>query len=125
MSAQGPNPSDRIEASAPGTPTILTIGRFGPESDAHIRKRKPSVIATGFPVLDATLLGRVAPDAIAFSLIDPEADAIQVIERLVQLGFRGEAIIFAPRLPDRQMILRELRGLAKGMTVTLVEPGEA
>jgi hypothetical protein len=125
VSSHGQNPSDRPEASAPRGPTILTIGRFGAEIDAYLGKRRPSVVATSFAVLDATLLRRVAPEAVAFSLIEPEADAMQVIERLGQLGFQGEAIIFAPRLPNRQMILRELRGLAKGMVVTVVEDGES
>ena len=39
-------------------------------------------------------------------------DAAQVLAHLATLGFAGEAIIFAPRLPDRGMVLRELRPLA-------------
>jgi hypothetical protein len=96
----------------------------GVETEGYLRGRNASVVAASFAVLDRPLLARIAPDAVAFLLIGAEADATQVLERLGQFGFSGEAIVFAPRLPDRQMVLRELRGLATGMALTVVEPGE-
>lgn len=104
--------------------TILTIGRPGTDAEDYLRGQGASVVAANFAGLDRALLERVAPDAVAFLLIGPEADAAQVLETLGRLGFEGEAIVFAPRLPNRPMVLRELRGMAKGMTLTVIEPDD-
>ncbi len=65
-----------------------------------------------FATLDTAFLSRIAPQAVAFPLMGPDGDAAQVLAQLDRLGFRGEAIILSPRLPDREMVLRELRPLA-------------
>lgn len=55
-----------------------------------------------------------------------EFDALEIIEALGTAGFRGQLRVMAPKLPNRQVVLRELRSYAvrQGITLELVEiPG--
>jgi len=105
-------------------PTVLMIGRIPAGARDYLRARNASQIACTLAILDRALLDRVAPQAVSFPLIGPEGDAIQILGLLGPLGFCGEAIIFAPRLPDREMVRRELREAALGLKLTVVElPG--
>lgn len=53
-----------------------------------------------------------------------EFDALEMIELLGTSGFRGTLRIAALKLPNRQIVLRELRSHAvrQGITLELVEP---
>ncbi len=71
-------------------------------------------------------LGGMAPDLSAVDLvitplIGAGFDAIDLIERLAEAGFRGKVQVRAPRLPDRLLVLHELLAVATplGMTVDL------
>lgn len=57
-------------------------------------------------------------------LFCPDFDALELIERLGLAGYRGIMRIVAPKLPNRQVVLRELRSHAarQGMQLELVEP---
>jgi len=50
-------------------------------------------------------------------------DALEIIEILGSVSFRGVLRIAAPKLPNRQIVLRELRSHAvrQGITLELVE----
>jgi hypothetical protein len=50
-------------------------------------------------------------------------DALEIIETLGTSGYRGLLRVAAPKLPNRQIVLRELRSHAvrQGMTLELVE----
>lgn len=74
-----------------------------------------------FTGLDGPLLARLTPDTVIFPLIAAGFDALQVIERLVELRFAGQACVMAPRLPDRRMVEVELRSHGPGMRLVLVE----
>jgi hypothetical protein len=52
-----------------------------------------------------------------------EFDALEIIETLGARGYRGVLRIAAPKLPNRQIVLRELRSHAvrQGLTLELVE----
>jgi hypothetical protein len=71
--------------------------------------------------LPATLELVVAP------LFCREFDALEIIEALGASGYRGQLRIVAPRLPNRQVVLRELRSHAvrQGITLELVEDPSA
>ncbi len=102
--------------------TVLMIGRTEAASSAYLRRSNASVIACSFAALDGALLNNVAPVAVAFPLMADGFDATQVLGRLTQIGFLGEVIIFAPRLPNRDMVLCELRGLAPTLSLDIIEP---
>jgi hypothetical protein len=121
MNVRRLDPDGTPEAKATPGPTILLVGRAGASALEQLRKRGGSVVATPLAGLDRSLLARVSPDAIAFSLITSDADATQVLCLLKASGYAGEAIILAPRLPNRAMVVRELASLAPCVTLTLLE----
>jgi hypothetical protein len=51
---------------------------------------------------------------------DRQNDAVSVIEALCQLGYHGEIWVLAPPLLRPKMVESELRGLAKGLTLSLL-----
>ncbi|MFN4201827.1 MAG: hypothetical protein ACK4GM_02070 [Tabrizicola sp.] len=52
-------------------------------------------------------------------------DALEIIERLGAQDYRKTLRVVAPKLPNRQIVLRELRSHAarQGITIELVEEG--
>lgn len=52
-------------------------------------------------------------------------DALEIIERLGAQDYRKTLRVVAPKLPNRQVVLRELRSHAarQGITVELIEEG--
>lgn len=73
-------------------------------------------LASQFP-LPASLELVVVP------LFCSEFDALEIIETLGAAGYRGQIRIMAPRLPNRQVVLRELRAHAvrQGITLEMME----
>jgi hypothetical protein len=53
-------------------------------------------------------------------------DALEIVEKLGSNGYRLSLRVVAPKLPNRQIVLRELRSHAakQGITIELVEEGE-
>jgi hypothetical protein len=53
-------------------------------------------------------------------------DALEIIERLGALGYRRTLRVVAPKLPNRQIVLRELRTHAarQGVSVELLEESQ-
>jgi hypothetical protein len=52
-----------------------------------------------------------------------EFDALEIIEALGKAGYRRTLRVVAPKLPNRQVVLRELRSHAvrQGITLEMVE----
>jgi hypothetical protein len=50
-------------------------------------------------------------------------DALEIIETLGGAGYRGQVRVMSPRLPNRQVVLRELRSHAvrHGITLEMME----
>lgn len=69
--------------------------------------------------LPATLELVVAP------LFCKTFDALEIIERLGAQDYRKTLRVVAPKLPNRQIVLRELRSHAarQGITIELIEEG--
>lgn len=80
-----------------------------------------SVVVARFVQLGAPLLHRVAPDVVAFPLFGPGYDALQVVERPGQLGYRGRMCCLTDPLPAPEMVRRELEAASGGGPLVLVE----
>jgi hypothetical protein len=52
-------------------------------------------------------------------------DALEIIETLGSAGYRGQLRVMTPKLPNRQIVLRELRSHAvrQGITLDMMEQG--
>jgi len=86
----------------------------------------PMDVATGavvqmqFTDLDHAMLDRLSPTRVILPLLGRCHDAVQVIERLQTLGYKGELTVVAPTLPDPSLVERELRGLGPGLRLRLL-----
>ena len=72
--------------------------------------------------LDAALLAQAQPDQIVVPLFSGVHDALQVIEDLEILGYRGTILVIGPRLPNPRLVERELRNAGPGLRLVLVTP---
>ena len=104
-------------------PAVLLIGRADAATEAYLQSTNASVVACGFAALDTALLDRVAPDLVVFPLLATGFDAAQVAARLHNVAFQGRALVIAPKRPNREMVLKELRALAPGLSISLIEAG--
>ncbi len=84
--------------------------------------REEEVAVTTLAALRADM--PLGVELVVAPLFCDEFDALEVIELLGASGFRGVLRIAAPKLPNRQIVLRELRSHAvrQGITLELVEP---
>jgi|GEM_PF-1260109 len=99
---------------AVGLPAALVAGEgFAPDEAASIDYRSLAT-AAALPAGVELVIG---------PLFCTDFDALELIETLGALGYRADVRIVAPKLPSRQMVLRELRAHAarQGMSLKLVE----
>jgi hypothetical protein len=78
-------------------------------------------VLLGFDALTAAVLAEIAPDVIALPLMSRHSDALQMLQTLADLGFRGQVRVYAPPLPDRHMVQGELVAVSQALTVSLLE----
>jgi hypothetical protein len=110
-----------VSVPLPATGTILVL------DTSDVPRRLPglpqgwSVIVGRFALLGEPLLHRVAPDVVAFPLFGPGYDALQVVERLGQLGYRGRMCCLTDPLPAPDMVRRELEAAGGGGRLWMVE----
>lgn len=79
-------------------------------------------------VLRFSDLPRILPlpdsvDLVVAPLFCTDFDALELMEALGQKGFRGTLRVIAPKLPNRQIVQRELRthAVRQGITLDLIE----
>lgn len=73
--------------------------------------------------LKVTLIQRIMPEIVLSPLIAFGFDASEVVKRLSRFEFRGAYRILTDPLPDRNMVLRELRRDAPDIDIDLFELG--
>lgn len=64
-------------------------------------------------------------ELVVVPLFCDDFDALEIIETLGAAGFRGQLRVMAPKLANRQIVLRELRthAVRQGITLELKEQG--
>jgi hypothetical protein len=103
-------------------PQCLVVGL--PEALDPERLVRPDATAIiGFADLPNYLPPNQALHLVVAPLFCAEFDALELIETLGKAGYRKSLRILAPKLPNRQIVLRELRSHAvrQGITLELVE----
>ena len=95
--------------------TLLLIGLT-----ADARCHDYGIVNESAGPITARLMSRVLPDAVVISLISHQTDAIEDLEVLSDLGFRGRCLVLAKTLPNRALVLKELRQHAAGLRITLL-----
>jgi len=107
----------------------------GPSGDASPASRRILYLAGGeaapvspdamifslpFAQLCPEELARIAPDLVVFPLFSATLDAVMILARLSELGYRGRCLILTPRLPKPHLIEAELRSHQGEMQIELL-----
>jgi len=76
-----------------------------------------------FGDLTSAALVPVTPDIVVAPLISSDFDALDLLDRLSALNYRGRLRLVSPKLPNRQIVLRELRSVAfrAGIAIELTD----
>lgn len=77
-----------------------------------------------FSSLEQKLVSSVAPSKVVVPLMARGFDAAEVIEQLASCGYQGAVWVLAPKLPNRRMVERELRSMAQGIQIEVIELDE-
>ena len=77
-----------------------------------------------FSALEQKLVNSVSPTKVVMPLMARGFDAADVVEQLSNCGFQGSVWVLSPKLPNRRMVERELRSMATGIQVEIIELDE-
>lgn len=79
--------------------------------------------ALAFCDLTGVAFAPITPDVVVAPLIGTDFDALDLLDRLTTLKYHGRLRLIAPRLPNRQLVLRELRSAAlmAGISIELMD----
>ncbi|MDZ4097018.1 MAG: hypothetical protein U1D35_19150 [Paracoccaceae bacterium] len=83
-------------------------------------RQRPAVVVARFTAINSPLLQRVTPTCVVFSLFADGFDTLQLVSRLQDMGYRGRVFALCPPLPNRMMVLAELRNAAPGLRIELL-----
>jgi hypothetical protein len=82
----------------------------------------PGAVSHASCELSAALLAETRPERIVLPLFAGPGDVMVVIEQLEALGYAGQIVIIAPKLPRPELVERELRALGPGGRLALITP---
>ncbi|MFN3970608.1 MAG: hypothetical protein ACK4L4_04430 [Gemmobacter sp.] len=103
-----------------GRPPLLVIA--SPVLPTHllalVRHAVPVVLPYG--AVTGLVLARLNPPAVAMALMCPRHDAARMARLLERLDYPGRMVLLAPPLPDRAMVLAELRAQVPGLRLSLM-----
>jgi hypothetical protein len=97
-----------------------------PDAKAAEGSLRPEEFASiALDELDSHLPLATTLELVVAPLFCNKFDALEIIERLGAQGYRKVLRVVAPKLPNRQIVLRELRSHAsrQGITIELIEEG--
>ncbi len=80
------------------------------------------IVTLQYSQIDAKTLGALLPALIILPLFGDGFDAIEALQHLERLGYRGTVIVRGPELPNRAIVERELAVVVPGLTVRLTGP---
>ncbi len=104
--------------------TRMTIG-FGPGAVPSMPAYDDDVISIAYSDLLLRTVDIANCSLVITPLFGPGFDAIELLEELAETPFCGSVRVEAPKLPNKRLVLRELRSVAdrSGIHVDLVELG--
>lgn len=82
------------------------------------------IVKIPFRALTKPLLSETRPAIVLGPLVSPSLDAMQIAERLGELGYHGTLLLLGPVLPNPSLVAREIRAASgsKDIKVELVAP---
>jgi hypothetical protein len=115
-----PSPDDPTAAttSASGEQVIIAIEPV--DCDAASVPAGTRIVRIPFRALTKPFLVETKAAVVMGPLVSPHLDAMQIAERLGELGFRGTLRLVGPALPNPALVTREIRS-ASGSKDIIVE----
>jgi hypothetical protein len=83
--------------------------------------RNDSYLALRFDDLTSQALLRLGATAVVCQLFGGHLDAMMVLRRLAAIGYTGSCLVLSPKLPRRELVLKELQAEAAGVLIELIE----
>ena len=83
-----------------------------------------TAVPIAFSALEQKLVASVSPTKVVVPLMARGFDATEAIEALGLCGYQGAVWVLAPKLPNRRMVERELKSIAAGIQVEVIELDE-
>lgn len=123
LARKGMTPPSEPSADAPEAAGAEVIIAIEPVAVDHLTTTGgASVIRIPFRALTRPFLTETRATVVLGALVSPQLDAMQIAERLGELGFRGTLRLLAPALPNPTLVAREIRSASgsKDLTVELV-----
>lgn len=113
-------PETEAPDSTAETGTFIAVGLPGnlAQDLAHPNR----LVEIAWPDLCAETFHQHKAVVVACPLIAAKGDSFQVIEALKELGYCGSVLVVAPKLPDPELVLAELRGMAPELSISLINP---
>lgn len=117
-----PSPEDESGKSPRTSGAVGPFIAIGLPTDLSFALAGDRPVITLHPdAIESADLDQVTGAVAGCLLLGTQADAMDVIERLVAAKYRGALMILSPPLPNAAMVKRELTALAKGISITLAE----
>lgn len=115
-SRQSPDPSDgRVLAVADDVLLEQGPTSHDPDLGRHVH---------GFADIDAGLLDDIDPGVVIAPLVARDFDATDLLQRLVALGYGGRVVFIADTALNRDLLADELRAIAPGQEIEVVNLGD-
>ena len=115
----------RAASGEPSNTAILAVGLTQAQAES-VASRLFGALGTKPAELrleDLTRERLTSAIAIISPIMATDFDAVDVAKRLAANGFRGRYFAVADTLPDRDLIRREVRAAAPGLSFDIVETG--
>ena len=115
------NPAGAGGSAVQDAPCILTIG-ISPALLDRIRKTTDASFAHAeFAELDVQLIAQVMPDIVLAPLFGRGFDAVDLADRLTEMGYRGALHAVTAPLPDPEAVRREVKHHCGDIVFSLIE----
>jgi hypothetical protein len=71
--------------------------------------------------LSAESLRRLGATTVVCHLFGTRLDAMTVLRQLATIGYTGRCLVLSPKLPRRDLVLKELQAEVSGIQIELIE----
>lgn len=106
-----------IEAFPVASATVMLVVGTVAEPSAH--PRIPGFHFRPYLAVDRRLLTELQPDVVLSALIAPDFDAIDLAKLLIAAGFTGRYRAVTEALPNRRVVIAEIRAAVPGIDFDL------
>lgn len=115
-------PSTTTTGDAPSADAQVIIAIEPIDCDADAFPAGTRIVRIPFRALTKPFLVETKAVLVLGPLVSPQLDAMQIAERLGELGFKGTLRVMGPALPNPSLVTREIRSASgsKDITVELV-----